>query len=96
MSRFLDVENVFDVLERQGVSPFRDFKTITPDDGTDLEKPGFVATTSAGAIQVTTASGDVRIIPDGWAQNSVFPVMVTRVWATNTVASPIYIFEATE
>lgn len=61
-------------------------EAVTPSDTTNLTTPSVIYVGVAGAVQVTTANGDVAVftaVPGG----SVIPVQVICVWATNTTAT---------
>jgi hypothetical protein len=61
---------------------------VTPNDGADLATPAaIIGCLVSGDIQVT-ASGGGTVVLAGVA-GQVLPVLVDRVWATNTTATGI-------
>ena len=61
-------------------------EAVTPSDSVNLANPSVIYVGVAGAVQVTTANGDIAVfiaVPGG----SVIPVQVIRVWVTNTTAT---------
>lgn len=69
-------------------SPARHLSEITPDDSTDL--PVFsraLNVATSGFVTVTTIEGDQGSI--FIAAGGVFPIRVTRIWATGTTATGI-------
>jgi hypothetical protein len=71
----------FDSLRWSGVA-------VTPSDGADLAKLAATITAAvAGNIQVTCSGGGTVIL--GITAGANLPVLVDRVWATNTTATGI-------
>lgn len=76
-------------------SPPTDGVAVTPDDANDLAfVTRGVSFAGAGDLKVTWASGRTSIIPNGalvaGAQHSM---RVTRIWATGTAATGIFIYQ---
>ena len=59
---------------------------VTTSDTVNLPNPSVIYVGGAGAVQVTTANGDV-VLFSGLAAGSVIPVQVIRVWTTGLTAS---------
>ena len=65
-----------------------DARTVTPDDGADID-PGCIGLSCAasGAVQVTTERGTT--LPITVVAGGIFPQGVSRVWSTGTSATGI-------
>ena len=75
--------------------PAIDAIPITPNDSADIPDVSIAGETrkaralyvgTVGAVKITTIAGNVRII---LAVVGLYPVQVTRVWATSTTATNI-------
>ena len=67
---------------------------VTPNDTTDLTTVSrYVAISAVGTLKVTTMGGDTVTIPSGaLAAGQMFPLRVSRVWASGTTATGIVAF----
>ena len=69
-------------------SPAIRAQAVTPDDAADLPRATrALNVATAGAVRVTTVTGDTAVI--SIAAGAVFPIRVTRVWAADTTATGI-------
>jgi|GEM_PF-6293014 len=72
-----------------------DAKNVTPDDSNDLantEQRGaciYVGNVTGGSELQVTMEGGTTVIFKGIAAGTFMPILVTRVWATNTTVSDI-------
>ena len=68
--------------------PIENIEEVTPNDASDLSTASRAINVNVGgAVKVTTVTGSVGTIriPD----SGIFPIRVTRIWATGTTATGI-------
>ena len=74
-------------------APGSDVVPVTPSDADDLTVPGrSLVVEVSGDVHVTTLAGTERTIPAALLPDGqVFSLRVTRVWATGTTATGIWV-----
>lgn len=65
-----------------------DAATVTPNDSADIPVTRALYIGTGGNLRVTTAYGTDLVFP-ALPSGFILPIQVTRVWASNTVASGI-------
>lgn len=80
------------------ISCAKDIAAVTPADDGDLRSSegqlpiAIVVTGTAGDVRVTTANGSDIVIPEAAiAVGDRFPLIISRIWATSTTATGIYV-----
>lgn len=74
--------------------PATEIRAVSPSDSTDLTGcRGFFYTGTAGDVAVKTIHGnsaETAVTISGAPQNTIIPIMLTRIMSTNTTATQIY------
>ena len=65
--------------------------SVTPNDSTDLPRPGILYVGTGGTLVLTTLGGDTVTLAN-FPSGAFLPVRVKRVLSTGTTASGIYVF----
>lgn len=64
--------------------------TVTPNDSTDIQPPGYLNVSTSGTVRVTPISmADGSSVDVFIAAGTIFPLLVKRVWSTGTSAGTI-------
>jgi hypothetical protein len=81
---------VSNLVERTLNSPPSGAVAIVPSDTAILANPirGFIVT-SAGAVNVGFQDGSTAVLPSGVGVGSIFPGLITQIFATGTTARGI-------
>jgi hypothetical protein len=61
--------------------------TVAPSNSTDLTHAGLLYVGGTGNVQVNTAGGETSVVLTAVPAGTLVPLVVTRVWVTNTTAT---------